>query len=79
MSVVFVPNVQESNSSQDNNIKRYNVLILFFFYRDELGSLACSHSELILKLSHRHLVGLSWTGEQPMARPLPAQDNTNTE
>jgi hypothetical protein len=48
-----------------------------FFYLDGLGYLASSHSELIMKLWNLWTVGRTlWTGDQPIARPLPIQVNT---
>jgi hypothetical protein len=55
-------------------------LLFFFFYLGGLGSLACSHSELIMKLWMVLTVGrTSWMDDQPVARPLPTQENTITE
>jgi hypothetical protein len=52
----------------------------YFFSLDGLVSLVGSHSELILKQSVLQTVCRApWTGDQPVARPLPTQDNTNTE
>jgi hypothetical protein len=53
----------------------------FFFYLDEIGSLSYFHSELIdSEIWILQTVGRTpWTGGQPEARPLSAQDNTNTE
>jgi hypothetical protein len=48
---------------------------LFFFYYDGFGSVACSHSELILKFWTLQTTGRTpRTGNQPVARPLPTQD-----
>jgi hypothetical protein len=51
---------------------------IFLFYLDSLGSLACAHSELILKCeSYRESAGLLGRGNSPVGRPIPTQDNTN--
>jgi hypothetical protein len=48
----------------------------FFFYLDRLASLACSHSELILKLLILYTVGRTpWMEDQPIAWTLNIQDN----
>jgi hypothetical protein len=50
----------------------------FFVYLDWLGPVTCPHSELIMKLWILQTVGITpWTRDQPEARPLSAQDNTN--
>jgi hypothetical protein len=41
--------------------------------------MACSHSLLILKFCNLQIVGLLGWGIRLVARPLPTQDNTNTE
>jgi hypothetical protein len=42
----------------------------FFFYLVGLGSLACSHSELITKIEILQTVDRTpWTGDQPVALP----------
>jgi hypothetical protein len=47
-----------------------------FTYLDRLRSLACSHSELILKSWFLQAVGTTLsTGEQPVTRTLPTQDD----
>jgi hypothetical protein len=50
----------------------------FFFCLDGLGHLTCSLSELILNLTRQLVRFLGW-GTSPVARPILAQDNTNTE
>jgi hypothetical protein len=53
---------------------------LLLFCLDGLSSLACGHSELILKLRILQTVGRTpWTGDQPVARPLHTQDSTNNK
>jgi hypothetical protein len=53
----------------------------FFFYLDGRGSLSYSHSELInSEIWILQTVGRTpWTGDELVTRPLPTQDNTNTE
>jgi hypothetical protein len=59
------------------------VIDFFFFFLlllDGLGPLACFCSELICKYgSYRNLAGLLGRMISPVARPLPMQDNRNTE
>jgi hypothetical protein len=50
------------------------------FCLDGLGSLAYSHTELIRKLWILQTLGKTpWTGDQPVARPLPTHDNIKRE
>jgi hypothetical protein len=58
-------------------INNMNTFLLFSL--GGLGSLACSHSQLILKLRMLPIVvGAPWTGDQPVAR-IPTQNKTNIE
>jgi hypothetical protein len=58
----------------------FKLLLLLLLLAPSLGPLSCSHSELIWNHgSYRQSVGLLGRGISPVTRPLPAQDNTNTE
>jgi hypothetical protein len=62
------------------NVTTARTFFLVLFLIDGLGSLACPFSELILKFeSYRQLAGPLGRMISPVARPLPTQDNTNTE
>jgi hypothetical protein len=61
-------------SGQMTFLNTFNFFLFLFF--DGFSSLACSHSELILKYECRRLL---WMGDQPVTKQLPKQDNTNTE
>jgi hypothetical protein len=52
-----------------------------FFNADRPSSMACDHSELInSEILISYTVGRApWTDDQPLAGPLPTQDNTNIE
>jgi hypothetical protein len=50
----------------------------FFFYLEGIGTLVCTGSELILKFEfYREIVALFGRGDQPVAKTLPTQDNTD--
>jgi hypothetical protein len=58
--------------------KQWLIFFFFFFYLDGSGYLACAHSELFNSEIILQTVGRTpWTGDQPVARPLPTQDKTN--
>jgi hypothetical protein len=62
-------------------IKAITTLLTIYFYLDGLGSLACAHSGLInAEIVILQTVGRTHCmGNQPIARLLSTQDNTNTE
>jgi hypothetical protein len=53
----------------------------FIFYQDGLGSQTLFHSELIIPeiLILKKVGWTPWRGHQPVARPIPTQENINTE
>jgi hypothetical protein len=56
-------------------------IFFFFLCLDGLGFVACSRSELInSEMWTLQIVGgTPWTGDQPVAKPLPTQDNINAD